>query len=849
MIKAEGKIELLGKIMKEETSEKTKLEKVYERLYKEINKSFAEVLEYSIIPNKASILAELNRIQETVELLVYYPDLLGKTAIGVVGSDERTFSYILEKLVAQETLKTLKMNTNIPCICFNSDEKGITAFNVLESEVNLNDEDFNNVTRQLYKNRIDIRNMIDCFSVKGKIKLKKCNLIHFPDHVNKLKDFKIALEDKVHVFVMVVSSDNNKSHIIFTHAKNNTKKPIVVICEESEIDWFNNKFGELRNNIKIICARQFETLLDGLCLPRENYKFSDEVRLCLSRIHKFYNAHLKKYRSRLETVNVDLVNIDQSNTEEIVKDIRNSLIKVIDNSKQSYNKINVHIENLIKTCSELESIFEEYIIKTSEFIDSLVCDEDLLEVWCELALVMMEIGDYANAKTYIGKLADNGYKYAYILDLLLSNYKGEFLSQSLLYRLKEEEGKEQLIYKAKVELSNKLGLDISAITAAASRIYEPEKPIEFYYKALSLEKNNVEKAIDYYFEALELGDINSGDRLFQMSNKYSVVSLYKLAQNMVPDANYKLGMSIIDSQYAKGITNLKMAAAYGHLPAIKHLADDMFKKIRNDYYKNISNNDLELKYENVFNLYKYILSQEPNNQIAIEKIGLLYYKLEDFRRALEFLTKCNTAEALYHCGRIYQYGNGTVQDLPKAKEYFEKSSKMGYTRAGREYNKVIEWLRNNEIKAAQKSSSYRQTVNYSSSSSSRIYSSSSSDKGCFITTATCSALNKEDNCDELLVIKKYRDIMKNCDLKVKLLIKEYYKVAPAIVIEIDNELYSQNIYLSLWNKYIKKTYDYIVEHDYSAATKTYIQMVEGLCRRYNVELTKEAEDAVVYLLS
>ena len=135
----------------------------------------------------------------------------------------------------------------------------------------------------------------------------------------------------------------------------------------------------------------------------------------------------------------------------------------------------------------------------------------------------------------------------------------------------------------------------------------------------------------YYFEALELGDIRSGDRLFQMSHKSSLISLDKLAQNMVPDANYNLGISIIDSQYAKGITNIKMAAAYGHLPAIKYLADEMFKKIRNDYYKNISDNDLALKYENVFNLYKYILNQEPNNQMAIEKIGLLYYKLEDFR--------------------------------------------------------------------------------------------------------------------------------------------------------------------------------------------------------------------------
>ena len=59
--------------------------------------------------------------------------------------------------------------------------------------------------------------------------------------------------------------------------------------------------------------------------------------------------------------------------------------------------------------------------------------------------------------------------------------------------------------------------------------------------------------------------------------------------------------------------------------------------------------------ESCVNLYKYILSQEPNDVSAKEHLGDLYHALDDDRRALSYWEQCDTASAYYNCGKLYQY--------------------------------------------------------------------------------------------------------------------------------------------------------------------------------------------------
>ena len=75
---------------------------------------------------------------------------------------------------------------------------------------------------------------------------------------------------------------------------------------------------------------------------------------------------------------------------------------------------------------------------------------------------------------------------------------------------------------------------------------------------------------------------------------------------------------------------------------------------------------------------------------------------------------------------------------------------------------------------------------------------SSSSGGCFMTSACVDFMGKEDDCVELNTLRKFRDEKLMKDLDGKLLVREYYHIAPKIVKAIDasdkKDEYYQDIY-------------------------------------------------------
>ncbi|MDU5111877.1 MAG: CFI-box-CTERM domain-containing protein [Clostridium sp.] len=103
-----------------------------------------------------------------------------------------------------------------------------------------------------------------------------------------------------------------------------------------------------------------------------------------------------------------------------------------------------------------------------------------------------------------------------------------------------------------------------------------------------------------------------------------------------------------------------------------------------------------------------------------------------------------------------------------------------------------------------------------------------------MTTATCVALNKEDDCEELLAFKHYRDTVLIYESDGTELIREYYRIAPRIVEAIESNENSKQLYQKLWNDYIVEGYEYLLKNDMMKAKETYINMVLSLCKKYDV---------------
>jgi hypothetical protein len=57
--------------------------------------------------------------------------------------------------------------------------------------------------------------------------------------------------------------------------------------------------------------------------------------------------------------------------------------------------------------------------------------------------------------------------------------------------------------------------------------------------------------------------------------------------------------------------------------------------------------------------------------------------------------------------------------------------------------------------------------------------------GCFITSAVCRVLGKPDDCEELQVLRKFRDTYMTRDAGMSRDVAEYYEVAPKICAAIE----------------------------------------------------------------
>lgn len=115
--------------------------------------------------------------------------------------------------------------------------------------------------------------------------------------------------------------------------------------------------------------------------------------------------------------------------------------------------------------------------------------------------------------------------------------------------------------------------------------------------------------------------------------------------------------------------------------------------------------------------------------------------------------------------------------------------------------------------------------------------SSSSGGGCFITTATLQAIkSNNDNCDELIEFRKFRDEVLLLSPSDKLLVETYYVIAPKIVALINEDKNSKAIYTMLWTNYISKGFELLKANLYSSAKDLYVAMVKELVRKYPIVL-------------
>lgn len=103
---------------------------------------------------------------------------------------------------------------------------------------------------------------------------------------------------------------------------------------------------------------------------------------------------------------------------------------------------------------------------------------------------------------------------------------------------------------------------------------------------------------------------------------------------------------------------------------------------------------------------------------------------------------------------------------------------------------------------------------------------------CYVTTAVCQGLGKNDDCQELQLLRKYRDeyLVQTCGERE--LVKSYYNMAPTIVKRISREKNVREIYQNIWEIYLRPCVSLIKEGKMEECRGLYTEMVTNLGKQY-----------------
>lgn len=102
--------------------------------------------------------------------------------------------------------------------------------------------------------------------------------------------------------------------------------------------------------------------------------------------------------------------------------------------------------------------------------------------------------------------------------------------------------------------------------------------------------------------------------------------------------------------------------------------------------------------------------------------------------------------------------------------------------------------------------------------------------GCFLTTATIKSKGLSDDCYQLEILRKFRDEYMLKTDRGRLLVNEYYAIAPSIVHHLNKQKNSQAIYSFLYNTLITESIKLIEQKKYETAMNYY--------KNYTLELKR-----------
>ncbi|WP_102272119.1 tetratricopeptide repeat protein [Cytobacillus massiliigabonensis] len=836
----EQQIELLARILSQE-SPQSSIQMQWKDM-KEIVGEIEGMLDEEAPFGKLDIMNRLIDKVELIEEFLKHPGSIGKSRIGLLYDSSRARTQLYSEIFKTSKFQPILLkNNDIPLIHQFNKEDQYTIVNRHQHEEKIDGKALYTIIREFVHTRqMDLKEMIQHVLIESALPYEHLTFTDL-NLTGNVKKHRMLIKNTDIIILNLTFTKNWQSILGFLHEIKYEGRVVILVKDKK--DELHQLIKGVNLEIFVLKDSRFDKvkkLLDTWNKPINNLFMSETIEESILELLADLQNQLQQSYQIMETINKTLLFVGQGENSPFyeLRDAYQEKINKQDQLIQVLTKRKVSLQEII---TELEKSLKH------EFIDHQGITIDLLapvhkhqkEVTYRLTELLIQTGEYERAKQFIHKLLSHNYNKAHILLIYLQKKKGLAPIKYSIDKILSLPNNDDKIIEAKIWLKEALALNQSQVAGLSRKLKETRYPKALYYKGVSFETADLEQAVSYYKKAFQLGCKEAGDRLFKVWNKkgqLSIENLTFLGDLLHPEANYLLAQGLKSMKPVQAalvigflaplfsnwnvsnliLYRLSLASAAGYSKAASDLSDVYMA---------------DKKYEQAIQVCLFAIDKFDTDLNFQEKLGVAYFKSNQFAKSAEILQKINTGESCFLIGLMFEKGYGKVVNLPKALDYYRRGKELGSSEAHTHYIKLSTRLEEEKkAKEQNKTKSYNSSQNYTSSSSS--YSSSSSSSSCFLTTATCKAMGKEDDCEEILSFKAFRDSWLINEGDGVSLIKEYYKIAPLIVDQIENSSAPLDVYTSIWNTYIQKGYDYLLQQEFEKAKDLYIAMVLELKRRY-----------------
>lgn len=433
-------------------------------------------------------------------------------------------------------------------------------------------------------------------------------------------------------------------------------------------------------------------------------------------------------------------------------------------------------------------------------------------------LELLNNNDLKNLIKFIDQLTAHDYPYPFILASAKA-VTGNSLPDLAIVNIDRP-----LAHVLCVLLRSKIGLSDEDAGRHAAKIEDKTPELAYVAGIAALKDSGSEVGVKYLKQALAGGIKEAGEQLFNLAkvSPDNNKNMRFLANHMVPEACFELASRKEGQYFRDRLFMLYIAASQGYPPALRELA-----KIEKNSSYNKKLDDAEQSKHRRHAIALYELLDKKIGGLDSQGLcdcGMLLCKEKKYQSAYEYLSRSQENDAYFQLGKMYFYGDGVAMDYDKAKSLFVKSKSLGHPKA----NEMLAKLASKADK--------KNTLHQKSYSQERVYSSSSSsssDDWCFLTTATCQAKGFADDCEVLMAYRNFRDTWLAKTAEGQELIKEYYRIAPAIVRSINRRSDAREIYENMWRDYLEPGYRLVLDQKHAEAKDLYIELVKYLLAKFH----------------